>query len=54
MANPVHFEGASPARISTNLTVGNQTQNRSFGEPHEQLAERHESSDIDAVLLKAP
>ena len=28
--------------------------NRSFGEPHEQLAERHESGDIDAVLLKAP
>ena len=32
MATPVHFDGASPARISTNFTVGNQTQNRSFGE----------------------
>ncbi len=30
--NPVHLDGASPARISTNFTVGNQTQNRSFGE----------------------
>jgi GST-like protein len=28
--------------------------NRSFGEPHEQLAERHEAADIDAVLNKAP
>jgi GSH-dependent disulfide-bond oxidoreductase len=28
--------------------------NRSFGEPHEQLAERHEARDIDAVLTKAP
>ena len=28
--------------------------NRSFGEPHEQLAERHEARDIDAVLMKAP
>ncbi|HMA11466.1 MAG TPA: glutathione S-transferase C-terminal domain-containing protein, partial [Steroidobacteraceae bacterium] len=28
--------------------------NRSFGEPHEQLAERHEAGDIDAVLKKAP
>jgi GSH-dependent disulfide-bond oxidoreductase len=28
--------------------------NRSFGEPHEQLAERHEAADIDSVLLKAP
>ena len=28
--------------------------NRSFGEPHEQLAERHEAADIDAVLIKAP
>jgi GSH-dependent disulfide-bond oxidoreductase len=28
--------------------------NRSFGEAHEQLAERHEAADIDAVLLKAP
>jgi GST-like protein len=28
--------------------------NRSFGEAHEQLAERHEASDIDAVLMKAP
>ena len=28
--------------------------NRSFGEPHEQLAERHEAADIDAVLKKAP
>ena len=33
MANtPVHLDGASPARISTNFTVGNQTQNKSFGE----------------------
>jgi GSH-dependent disulfide-bond oxidoreductase len=28
--------------------------NRSFGEPHEQLAERHQAADIDAVLKKAP
>mgnify|MGYP001308358681 CR=1 FL=1 len=28
--------------------------NRSFGEPHEQLAERHQAADIDAVLQKAP
>jgi len=28
--------------------------NRSFGEPHEQLAERHAATDIDAVLDKAP
>jgi GSH-dependent disulfide-bond oxidoreductase len=28
--------------------------NRSFGEPHEQLAERHAAGDIDAVLNKAP
>jgi GSH-dependent disulfide-bond oxidoreductase len=28
--------------------------NRSFGEAHEQLAERHEARDIDAVLMKAP
>jgi GSH-dependent disulfide-bond oxidoreductase len=28
--------------------------NRSFGEAHEQLAERHEAGDIDAVLTKAP
>jgi GST-like protein len=28
--------------------------NRSFGEPHEQLGERHEARDIDAVLMKAP
>jgi GSH-dependent disulfide-bond oxidoreductase len=28
--------------------------NRSFGEPHEQLAERHEAADIDAVLKKVP
>jgi GST-like protein len=28
--------------------------NRSFGEPHEQLAERHTARDIDAVLAKAP
>ena len=28
--------------------------NRSFGEPHEQLAERHEAGDIDAVLKTAP
>jgi len=28
--------------------------NRSFGEPHEQLAERHQAADIDAVLQTAP
>ena len=28
--------------------------NRGMGEPHEQLAERHEARDIDAVLMKAP
>jgi GSH-dependent disulfide-bond oxidoreductase len=28
--------------------------NRSFGEPHEQLAERHEAADIDVVLKKTP
>jgi GSH-dependent disulfide-bond oxidoreductase len=28
--------------------------NRTMGEPHEQLAERHEARDIDAVLMKAP
>jgi len=27
--------------------------NRSFGEAHEQLAERHEAGDIDAILAKA-
>lgn len=31
-ANPTHLDGASPARISTNFTVGKQTQNNSFGE----------------------
>lgn len=29
---PTHLDGVSPARISTNFSVGNQTQNRSFGE----------------------
>ena len=28
--------------------------NRGMGEPHEQLPERHEARDIDAVLMKAP
>jgi GST-like protein len=28
--------------------------NRGMGEPHEQLAERHEARDIDVVLMKAP
>ena len=32
MSSPVHIDGVSPARLSLNVTVGNQTQNRSFGE----------------------
>lgn len=32
MASPVHIDGVSPARLSLNVTVGNQTQNKSFGE----------------------